>query len=126
MAAQHKQMIDKIVEVPEQGIVPITNKEDNTLETILEQANSKKLIGIKSEKIITIVSGLPRSGTSMIMQILQAGGMDLLTDVKRTADKNNPKGYFELKVIKNLGKDKCCLGDAKRKVVKVIAVGCFG
>ncbi len=120
-SAQHKQMIDKIVEVPEQGIVLTDNKEENTLETILEQANTKKLVGINPEKIITIVSGLPRSGTSMMMQILQAGSMDLLTDAKRTADNNNPKGYFELEAIKNLGKDKSCLTDAQGKVVKVIA-----
>jgi len=72
-------------------------------------------------KIITIVSGLPRSGTSMMMQILQAGGMDLLTDAKRIADVHNPKGYFELEAIKNLGKDKSCLALAQSKVIKVIA-----
>jgi len=119
-AAQHQQMINKIIEVPEQGIIPSVKKDD-TLGTILEQTSKKKLSGINPEKIITIVSGLPRSGTSMMMQILQAGGMDLLTDAKRVADKNNPKGYFELEAIKNLGKDKSCLADAQGKVVKVIA-----
>jgi hypothetical protein len=47
--------------------------------------------------------------------------MDLLTDVKRIADEHNPKGYFELEAIKNLGKDKSCLASAPGKVVKVIA-----
>jgi len=117
-AAQHQQMITKIIEVPEQGTIPST---DNVLGTILENIQSKKLVGIEPEKIITIVSGLPRSGTSMMMQILQAGGMDLLTDAKRVADKNNPKGYFELEAIKNLGKDKSCLAEAQGKVIKVIA-----
>jgi len=44
---------------------------------------------------IIIVSGLPRSGTSMMIQILSAGGVEVLKDRKREADKDNPKGYFE-------------------------------
>ena len=117
-AAQHQQMIDKIVEVPTQATPQTVN---TTLESVLEPANSKKLIGIKPEKMITIVSGLPRSGTSMMMQMLQAGGMDLLIDAKREADEHNPKGYFELEAIKHLGKDKRCLAAAQGKVIKVIA-----
>jgi len=57
----------------------------------------------------------------MMMQILQAGGMELLTDTKRVADEHNPKGYFELEAIKNLGQDKSCLALAQGKVIKVIA-----
>ncbi|EDN66664.1 Tetratricopeptide repeat protein [Beggiatoa sp. PS] len=117
-AAQHQQMIAKIVKVPTQVLA---QNVDNTLELDKPALAPKKLIGIKAEKIITIVSGLPRSGTSMMMQILQAGGMDLLTDAKREADKHNPKGYFELEAIKNLGQDKSCLAAAPGKVVKVIA-----
>jgi hypothetical protein len=45
--------------------------------------------------MITIVSGLPRSGTSLMMQMLQAGGMPILIDPKNTADPDNPRGYFE-------------------------------
>jgi len=45
----------------------------------------------KPAEFITVVSGLPRSGTSMMMQILQAGGMEILTDQQRTADDDNPK-----------------------------------
>ncbi len=121
-AAQHQQMIDKIVEVPTHSSVQAIEKE-TTLEVTIEKTGfaSKKLIGVKPEKIITIVSGLPRSGTSMMMQILQAGGMELLTDTKRVADEHNPKGYFELEAIKNLGKDKSCLALAQGKVIKVIA-----
>ncbi len=48
---------------------------------------------------ITLVSGLPRSGTSMMMKMLQAGGLDLLTDEIRTPDEDNPKGYFELERV---------------------------
>ncbi|MBG15829.1 MAG: hypothetical protein CL853_05700 [Crocinitomicaceae bacterium] len=74
---------------------------------------------IKGE--IIIVSGLPRSGTSMMMQILSAGGLDILTDKKRTPDDNNPRGYFEYEPVKKLMIDKSWLPQAKGKVVKVIA-----
>ena len=51
---------------------------------------------------ITIVAGLPRSGTSMMMQLLVAGGMSVATDGVRCADQSNPRGYFELEVVKQL------------------------
>ena len=74
---------------------------------------------IKGE--VVIVSGLPRSGTSMMMQILDAAGMDILTDQNRKADENNPKGYYEYDPVKKLMVDKSWLPNAKGKVVKVIA-----
>ena len=74
---------------------------------------------IKGEVIV--VSGLPRSGTSMMMQILNAGKLDILTDDKRDADNNNPKGYYEYEPVKKLMIDKSWLPNAKGKVVKVIA-----
>src|ERR1019366_601197 len=52
--------------------------------------------------MITIVSGLPRSGTSLMMQMLDAGGLPVLSDGERKADTDNPKGYFELERIKQL------------------------
>ena len=72
-------------------------------------------------KLITIVSGIPRSGTSMMMQMLKSGGMEILTDNVRKADINNPKGYFELEKVKKLANDNTWLGEAEGKVVKVIA-----
>jgi hypothetical protein len=74
---------------------------------------------IKGE--VVIVSGLPRSGTSMMMQLLDAAGMDILTDQNRKADENNPKGYYEYDPVKKLMVDKSWLPNAKGKVVKVIA-----
>jgi len=68
-----------------------------------------------------IVSGLPRSGTSLMMQILQAGGMPLMTDGERAADEDNPEGYWEWEEIKKLPKDPRILDKAKGKVVKVIS-----
>jgi hypothetical protein len=72
---------------------------------------------------IVVVSGLPRSGTSMLMKMLEAGGLPHLGDGLRTADEDNPKGYYELERIKDLAceKDKGYLRDARGKVVKVIS-----
>ena len=69
---------------------------------------------------VTIVSGLPRSGTSLMMQMLQAGGMKLLTDERRAADQNNPRGYFEYEAVKRSGTDVSWLELAGGRVVKVI------
>ena len=73
-----------------------------------------------SDEWVTIVSGLPRSGTSLMMQMLQAGGMKLLTDERRAADENNPRGYFEYEAVKRSGTDVSWLGLAGGRVVKVI------
>lgn len=70
---------------------------------------------------ITIVSGLPRSGTSMMMQMLEAGGMKIFADGQRTADESNPKGYYEAEAIKRLAVDTSCLADATDKGVKIVA-----
>jgi hypothetical protein len=71
---------------------------------------------------ITIVSGLPRSGTSMMMKMLEAGGLPPLTDNIRIPDEDNPKGYYEFERVKKLrGGDLTWLADAQGKVVKVIA-----
>lgn len=71
--------------------------------------------------MITIVSGLPRSGTSMMMQILQAGGLETLTDEVRHADESNPRGYFEYEPVKALARSTDWITEAEGKVVKVIA-----
>jgi len=82
------------------------------------------LARLKHGTPIVIVSGLPRSGTSMMMKMLDDGGMEIVCDGIRTADEDNPKGYYELERVKDLdkpGKDKSWLGDAKGKVVKIIS-----
>jgi hypothetical protein len=73
------------------------------------------------ETMITIVSGLPRSGTSLMMQMLVAGGMAALSDGERAADVDNPRGYLEWERIKQLPKDPGCIAEAEGKVVKVIS-----
>lgn len=71
--------------------------------------------------MITIVSGLPRSGTSLMMQMLAAGGLPVLSDGERQADTDNPRGYLEWERIKQLPKDPACIAEAEGKVVKVIS-----
>jgi hypothetical protein len=69
---------------------------------------------------ITIVAGLPRSGTSMMMQILVAGGIPPLTDHIRRADEDNPKGYYELEAVKKVKEDASFLDGAGGKVFKMV------
>jgi hypothetical protein len=71
--------------------------------------------------MITVVSGLPRSGTSLMMQMLKAGGIEPLTDGQRLADANNPRGYYELESVKSLAKSAEVIASAEGKVVKVIS-----
>jgi len=72
---------------------------------------------------VVVVSGLPRSGTSMAMKMLEAGGLSLVTDGIRTADEDNPKGYYELERVKNLNRDtdRAWLRDCRGKGIKVIS-----
>ena len=70
---------------------------------------------------IIIVSGLPRSGTSMMMSMLEAGGIPLITDRIRQADEDNPKGYYEFERVKQIDQDASWLQDAQGKAVKVIS-----
>ena len=69
---------------------------------------------------VTIVSGLPRSGTSLMMQMLSAGGIPPLTDEIRAADEDNPRGYLEFERVKQIKQDKAWLDDAAGKVVKMV------
>ena len=71
--------------------------------------------------MITIVSGLPRSGTSLMMQMLVAGGLSPLSDGERQADVDNPRGYLEWERIKQLPNDPGCIAEGEGKVVKVIS-----
>ncbi|MBW1878916.1 MAG: sulfotransferase family protein [Deltaproteobacteria bacterium] len=72
---------------------------------------------------VVIVSGLPRSGTSMMMKMLEAGGLSIMTDGERRADVDNPKGYFEYERVKDLEKetDTSYVQQGRGKVLKVIS-----
>jgi hypothetical protein len=70
---------------------------------------------------VTIVSGLPRSGPSMMMRILEAGGIPPLTDGLRTADEDNPRGYYELEEVKAITSNTSWLARAPGRAVKLVA-----
>lgn len=84
----------------------------------------QRLFGTKAtHPAVTIVSGLPRSGTSMMMRMLEAGGLPPLTDNQRTADMDNPQGYYEFERVKQLDRgDTAWLATAPGHAVKVISM----
>src|SRR6478736_4419274 len=78
-----------------------------------------KLPGVERD-FVTVVSGLPRSGTSMMMQMLAAGGLPILTDNVRAPDESNPRGYLEYEAVKRLRTDHSWLQQARGHAVKII------
>ena len=72
------------------------------------------------KNIITIVSGLPRSGTSMMMKMLEAGGMETVQDGIRKSDEDNPGGYYEFETVKQIKENASWLDMAAGKVVKIL------
>jgi hypothetical protein len=70
---------------------------------------------------IIVVSGLPRSGTSLMMQMLEAGGIPIVTDNERVADADNPRGYREFERVKKLKHDASWLPQIRGKAVKMVS-----
>lgn len=89
---------DKLFDLP--PIPPLPERNEILLRERPDQVDSKE----KSGRTFVLVSGLPRSGTSLMMQMLEAGGVKILTDEKRAADVDNPKGYYEWEPIKQIDK----------------------
>lgn len=83
--------------------------------------NSASPHAVAEADCITIVSGLPRSGTSMLMQMLAAGGFPVLTDGRRAADASNPLGYLEYELVKRLAIDSTWLHQARGEAIKIVA-----
>jgi predicted AlkP superfamily phosphohydrolase/phosphomutase/tetratricopeptide (TPR) repeat protein len=73
------------------------------------------------EESLIVVTGLPRSGTSVLMQMLAAGGLEVLSDGLRHADEDNPRGYLEFEPVKNLLKDSEWLFEARGRAIKIVA-----
>jgi hypothetical protein len=73
------------------------------------------------EESLIVVTGLPRSGTSMLMQMLAAGGLGVVSDGMRAADEDNPRGYLEFGPVKNLLKDSKWLFEGRGKAIKIVA-----
>lgn len=71
--------------------------------------------------VVTIVTGLPRSGTSLMMQLLNKSSLEILSDGIRQKDISNPEGYFELEAVKGIVRDNSFLKEAQGKVVKIVA-----
>jgi predicted AlkP superfamily phosphohydrolase/phosphomutase/tetratricopeptide (TPR) repeat protein len=98
------------------------HRAEHALINLNEQLSaSDKKTEVFDEKQILIVSGLPRSGTSLMMQMLHSAGIEALVDGKREADISNPKGYFEYEPVKGLQKNNDWLHLAKGKSVKIVA-----
>ena len=74
-----------------------------------------------SRQPTVVVSGLPRSGTSMMMRMLEAGGLPILTDHVRRADEDNPNGYYEFERVKQIKHDRDWLPEARGKAVKMVS-----
>jgi hypothetical protein len=88
----------------------------------LSVADSKTRTAAKAANPVTIVSGLPRSGTSLMMKMLGTAKVELVTDNIREADENNPNGYFEFERVKKLKEgDFRWLRQSRGKAVKVIS-----
>jgi len=121
-AAEHQRFIDEKIKEAEEVLAenepPLPETPSDRLALPEPRAS---LEAVPPEEIITVVSGLPRSGTSMMMQMLEAGGMTPLTDQKRTPDASNPKGYWEYEPAKSLARDSSWLPQAKGKAAKIIA-----
>lgn len=75
---------------------------------------------VAEQEFVTVVSGLPRSGTSMMMRMLEAGGQPVVADHERAADADNPGGYYEFEPVKGLDRDATWVEAARGRVVKVI------
>jgi hypothetical protein len=72
------------------------------------------------KNFLTIVSGLPRSGTSMMMRMMETGGLPVMIDLIREADDDNPNGYYEFEAVKHTKEDASWLDDSDGKVVKMV------
>jgi tetratricopeptide (TPR) repeat protein len=85
--------------------LPVIPNREERLATLLKERPDPKKPEADSGKTFVLVSGLPRSGTSLMMQMLEAGGLEPLTDGERVADVDNPKGYYEWEPIKQIAKE---------------------
>ncbi len=120
----------KLPELPPLDRIPIEENLPSFPEPPAEQPNlrptlarrpSRERTGSDEKPFVTVVSGLPRSGTSMLMRMLDAGGLKVFSDHARGADESNPHGYFELERVKQLQTSNDWLGEASGQAVKVVA-----
>lgn len=115
-----KQKEGFLTTVPPKKECPVVHVE-TAITPIIDAQQNDGTPASPMDEIITVVSGLPRSGTSMMMQMLQAGGRACLTDGARHADADNPLGYYELEKAKRLQMDNSWLPESKGKTIKIVA-----
>lgn len=115
-----KEAIKKNKRDPLSSAAEIEEVRKSTL-TNLQVVSSSEAPPMELDKTVIVVTGLPRSGTSMLMQILESGGIEVYTDGLRKPDEDNVRGYYEHEKAKGLHKDSSWLAEAKGKAVKIIA-----
>jgi tetratricopeptide (TPR) repeat protein len=101
---------------------PLVEDPDRPLAESISRRAEAEALPDEAEPFVTIVSGLPRSGTSMMMRMLEAAGVEVMTDRARGADEDNPNGYYELEAAKRTRQDARWLEGAEGKAAKVIHV----
>jgi tetratricopeptide (TPR) repeat protein len=124
-AKEARKKVEKLAEIREescarhrlwQGEQDYQRSQENPI-AMMENAST----GLKERKTIVIVSGLPRSGTSLMMQMLASGGTKLQVDDRREPDVHNPRGFFEWEPILRLEQNGHLLAEATGKAVKVVS-----
>ncbi|HVU24522.1 MAG TPA: alkaline phosphatase family protein [Opitutus sp.] len=127
MARRRKQMAARREEGEGPGDAPAERSADATEQSAPGTVRSTLEVAVPLDPartdaaFVTVVSGLPRSGTSLMMQMLAAGGLPPLHDGHRPADADNPRGYFEFAAAKNLRADGSWLPQAEGRAVKLVA-----
>lgn len=101
--------------------IPSDRSLDPELAATLKDLSCTEKLDSPPENSVVVVSGLPRSGTSMMMQMLEAGGFPVLTDSAREPDDSNPRGYYEYEKIRKVATDSSWLKSARGKAVKIVA-----
>jgi predicted AlkP superfamily phosphohydrolase/phosphomutase/tetratricopeptide (TPR) repeat protein len=104
--------------------LPVFSSEEERSRILAEKRPSPENPAVRSGKCFTLVSGLPRSGTSLMMQMLEAGGLDPQTDGERAADVDNPRGYYEWEAIKRIQRQPEIMKEPglEKKAIKVISM----
>jgi tetratricopeptide (TPR) repeat protein len=125
LARQARQSTEKRRELPKQivGIASGKSAEASDWSRFSAPIPNRPSLhpAIRPQRFVTVVTGLPRSGTSMMMQMLDAGGLPVLSDGQRIPDTDNPRGYFEYEKVANLRVDSEWIHGARGKAVKVVA-----
>ena len=124
LALEARQRIKKI-RLGQLSEIQIDNKDESEAlvsDMIPFRSNQQEWAPLENlHNTIVIISGLPRSGTSMMMQMLVAGGLPVFTDNRRQPDEDNPRGYYESEKVKHLHKDTSWLQDVNGKGIKIIS-----